>query len=300
MFEQYPKYEYTFACIQLIAFMVAMGSTSSFTEFIEVLRRPRSFLVAMAGHLLILPATAFALYHLLGLEPGIGVGLVLVSAMPGGALAKFFTHWGKGNVPLAISLSVVSTLLTLVTVPVLLELAAIDMPETFELPVLAIVNEVVLFVLVPLGVGMFIGKRFPEMQKTVARWGVRLGLVIVVVMVAGSLGAQRINAGEHGWRVPLVIIFFCVFGQQLNQIPFYLFRWERADRMAAGMEVTMRNMNLALLIYASLFARNPLGRQVLFVILFYAVTAMIAGLPLALRHRRMARRERLAEGAHRA
>ncbi len=58
----------------------------------------------------------------------------------------------------------------------------------------------------------------------------------------------------------------------------------------------MRNMNLALLLYASLFAGNPaIGQEVLFVLLFYAATAMIIGLPLALRHRRMGKRESASE-----
>src|SRR5205807_1087104 len=101
-----------------------------------------------------------------------------------------------------------------------------------------------------------------------------------------------IKPGTYGWRAPLAIIVFCVLGQQVNQAPFYLFRWPRSDRMAAGMEVTMRNMNLGLLLYASLFADNPhVGPEVLFVLLFYAATAMIVGLPLALRHRRLGKKE---------
>ena len=67
--------------------------------------------------------------------------------------------------------------------------------------------------------------------------------------------------------------------------------------MAVGIEVTMRNMNLALLINARLFpvsadtTLNDLGEGVLFVVLFYAGTAMAIGFPLSWNHRRLARRE---------
>jgi hypothetical protein len=62
--------------------------------------------------------------------------------------------------------------------------------------------------------------------------------------------------------------------------------------MAAGIEITMRNMNLALLIKANLFApTDVVGDAVLFVILFYAGAAMGVGFPLALNHNRMGRRE---------
>jgi BASS family bile acid:Na+ symporter len=76
-------------------------------------------------------------------------------------------------------------------------------------------------------------------------------------------------------------------------LPFYLLRWPRPDRMAAGIEVTMRNINLALLLASRLFPEpDALGNGVLFVSLFYAAVAMGAGLPLALNHRRLARKEK--------
>ena len=99
------------------------------------------------------------------------------------------------------------------------------------------------------------------------------------------------------WLVPLAIILFGLAGMQIAMLPFRLFRWPRADTVVAGIEVTMRNMNLALLIKAVLFPENgpeelrELGAQMMFVILFYAAAAMGEGLPLALRFRRKARRE---------
>jgi BASS family bile acid:Na+ symporter len=93
-------------------------------------------------------------------------------------------------------------------------------------------------------------------------------------------------------------------------LPFRWFRWPRPDRMAVGIEITMRNMNLALLIKASLFPTqyewidgirhplpNELGDGVLYMILFYAGAAMCIGLPLAFNHRRMARLENPAQPA---
>jgi predicted Na+-dependent transporter len=142
---------------------------------------------------------------------------------------------------------------------------------------------------------MLAARLWPAGRRGLARWCVRAGLVAIVVMVAGSLGSGRIRPGAYGFAVPCAIILFCIAGQQLNMLPFYLSRQPRGDRMAAGIEVTMRNMNLALLLGARLFpGTDPLGGGVLFVSLFYAATAMAVGLPLALNHRRLARRERLA------
>jgi bile acid:Na+ symporter, BASS family len=142
--------------------------------------------------------------------------------------------------------------------------------------------------------GLTIGRMWPAQHRLLSKICIRIGLVVVVVMVVGSIGSGRIVLSEHGLLVPLAIILFCLIGQQLNMLPFRLFAGPRADRMAVGIEITMRNMNLAILINARLFpaedaALNPLGKGALFVILFYAGAAMAIGFPLAWNHRRLAR-----------
>lgn len=293
MFEAYPEWERTLASLQLIAFMLGMGFNLAVSDFAAVLRRPRSLLIALTGQVLLLPFLAVLINHFGKLESGIAVGLILIAAMPGGTLAKMFTYLGRGNVALSITLSVVTTLLALVTVPITLNfLAAEHLPEDLVMPVGEIMMEVFLFVLLPLGSGLLLARVLVERRRTIARWCVRFGFVIVVIMVTGSLGSGRIHPTSYGLGAPVAIILFCVLSMQLNMLPFYLLPLPRADRMAAGIEVTMRNINLALLLYASLFARDEaIGPGVLFVVLFYAATAMVAGLPLALNHRRMWRRE---------
>jgi BASS family bile acid:Na+ symporter len=112
-------------------------------------------------------------------------------------------------------------------------------------------------------------------------------LVFVAVMVAGSLISGRIEPAAYGWTVPLAILIFCVGAMQLSMLPFRLFRWSKPDAVAVGIEVTMRNINLALLLKALLFpGKDAVANGVLFVVLYYGGTAMLAGLPLALRYRR--------------
>lgn len=301
MFDQYPQYEHLLAKWQLLLFMVGMGANLSPREFIEVLHKPRSLLVAATGQLLVIPLIAYGIAHLFRLEAGIAVGLILVAGMPGGTLSKVFTFVGRGNVALSITLSVVTTLAAMGTVPLMLNMLASEYIQDFEMPLEAMMRELTLFLLLPLGAGMVLTRFWPVWSPTIAKWCVRIGFVVVVVMVVGSLGSGRIKPGEHGLRVPILIIVFCLLGQQLNMIPFRVFPWPRQDRLAAGIEVTMRNMNLALLLVTILFPPEnatlaPLADGVLFVVLFYAAVAMGAGLPLALNHRRMSRRELAPQG----
>jgi BASS family bile acid:Na+ symporter len=294
MFAWYRDCESLLAQIQLVLFMLGMGANLTVGEFLHIFRRPKSFLLGAVGQILVIPFLALAVNHLFGLEGGLAVGLILVSAMPGGALSKVITYFGKGNVPLSITLSVFSTLAALVFVPLWLNLLAAEyVPPGFSVPAEKVVVDVALFLILPLAVGMFAGRRMGRYRHPFARICVRLGIAFVVVMIAGSLGSGRIKPDAHGILVPLAIIVFCVAGMQVNQVPFWLLKLPRADRMAAGIEVTMRNINLALLIHAKFFAQDEtLDGGVFFVTLFYAATALVAGLLLAGRHRLLARGER--------
>jgi bile acid:Na+ symporter, BASS family len=215
--------------------------------------------------------------------------LILVSAMPGGQMSKLFTYLARGNVALSIALTGLGTCASLFTVPILLELLAADYlrDNHFEMPALRIVQDVALYLLLPLLVGMVFARFWPGRRGQFSGACIRVGLVFVALMIAGSLLSGRIQPAAYGWKGPLAIVIFCVSAMQLSMLPFRILGWPRPDAVAVGIEATMRNINLALLLKALLFpAADALGNGVLFVVLYYGGTAMVAGLPLALRHRR--------------
>ena len=274
--------------------MLGLGATLHLRDFALIFTRPRSLLIGFFFLVLVSPFLALAINHLLGLPAGIAVGLILVSLMPGGTLSKVFTHLGHGNIALTISLTLVTTSLAIVTIPVLMRwLAQGAIPDEFTMPTVEVMIEIGVFLLLPLIVGMGVARYAPNRRFPFSRWCVRLGWVVVAVVVYFSLG--RINPGEYGMRTPIAIIAFCLLSQQLSMFLFWLRRWPRPDRLSVGIECTMRNMNLALLLKAHLFPAGGsfqhIGDGVFFVILFYSAVALFAGLPLALNHRRLWKRD---------
>lgn len=297
MFDWYPHYEYPLACTQLVCFMLGMGATLSVHDFIRILKDPKILIYGLAFQTLFVPLLAVLINHVGRLDPGIAIGLVLISLMPGGSASKVFTHLGRGNVALSIVLSAFSTIAAVVTVPLLLRVLAHEyVPEDFPMPVDRILADVLLYLLSPLLVGMGFARVAPAARKPFSRICVGIGWLFVIMMVVGSLGSGRIKLWAYGWQAPAAIIVFCLANQQLSMVPFYIFRWPRRDRVAVGIEVTMRNMNLALFLFARLFPKesdaNPqLAAGVLFAILYFAGTAMSFGIPLALNHLRMSRHD---------
>lgn len=296
MVELYRQSEYLLTQTQLVLFMLSMGANLAPRDFVEIAHRPKFLITGALCQFLFAPPLAWLILRLFGVSEGIAVGLILVSAMPGGALSKAFTYFGRGNFALSIALSAVGTLASVITVPAVLRLLAYEhIPDEFRMPIESVVQLVALYLVLPLIVGMALGRLLGARRHLFAKVCVRVGLLLIVLIVSGSLASGRIRPGEYGWRAPLAIILFCLLTMQISMLPFRLLGWSRPDCLSVGIEATMRNMNLALLLQESLFrsagSTNPIGDGVLFVVLFYAGTALVAGTTLSLNFRRMARRD---------
>lgn len=303
----YLMYEHRLAQAQLIFFMLALGVTLTLDDFKRTFREPRSLITALSGQVILSPLIAVGISKLFGLADGIALGLILISAMPGGSLAKAFVLLGRGNASLAISLTIVSTLCSIVTVPLVIELFARDcVPPGYEIPVFDIIRDVVVFMLSPLAGGMYLGSVLPQRKEIMRRRFGRIGLAVVILMVLGAMRSGRVKFFDHGWDVPLAIVLFILVVMQVNMLPFRLTRAPRGDTLTSGVETSMRNANLALLLQSSLFTAvrlrefpelKPIADDVMYALLFYAGAALVIGLPLVFNFLRMARRDERAAAA---
>lgn len=275
MFDFYIRHEYWFAAVQLVLAMLGMGATLTPADFVRVFAGPRGFVTGMALQLLLVPAVAYALILLSGGSPGLAIGLAICAAVPGGSVTNIFTYLARGNVPLSIALTGITTVLCLATTPMILELlVAPYLPVQFEMPAGRIAAEIALTLLLPLGAGMLYLRAFPASAPRLAKWCVRAALVVIALIVTGALGAGRLDVGRFGLaNVGWVLAFIALLAVVSSVVP-RLLRNPRPDVIAINIEVTVRNTNLGLLIKASLLpaavgVADPIGDQVLFTVLVY-------------------------------
>lgn len=294
LLDRYPEYESALAALQVVFVMLGMGATLSVADFVTVARRPRSLLVGCACQFLVAPVITLLALRLCRLDAGIAVGLILIAAMPGGPLANLFTFLAQGNVALSIALTGVGTLGSLLSVPILLSACVPGyVSGDFAMPAGVIVGDVAGFLVAPVAVGMMFRRFAPRWSPIASVWLVRAGLLVLVCIVVGSLGSGRISPLSHGWTAPAVIIALCLVIQNLCMAIFPPLRWPVADQTAVGVGVTIRNVNLALLLAARLFpasgsttAANAVGGGVLYVVLFWGALSLVVCTPTIFVQRR--------------
>lgn len=271
---------------QLLLAMLGMGATLTPADFAAVARERRSFLLGLALHYMYVPLLAVGFIHAFGLSKGWAVGLCIFAAVPSGALTTLLTFIGKGNVALSIALTAVTSLAALVVVPLFLSvLASSYVPADFRMPAGDIVFRILVFLLLPVAVGMSILRFRPELARPLSTWTVRAALVLLVILVTSTLGTGRIKLGEYGWGPPLMLTLLGIVLSVLTPVLCRLLGASDEDNVTLSIQVSVRNMGLGLLLFDFFFRGEPEQRQVLYTCLFFAGMGFFIGFPIALRHR---------------
>src|SRR3954451_21143339 len=148
----------------LALIMVVLGLSLRPADFRRIATRPRGVLVGLLNLFLIAPLLAFAVAELFSLEPVFAVGLVLLGTPPGGTLANLLTHLARGDTALSISMTALSSVAAVVTMPLYLALSVAHFGADVadDVNMVSIVARVLAITIVPLGIGMRIRARNPE------------------------------------------------------------------------------------------------------------------------------------------
>jgi BASS family bile acid:Na+ symporter len=287
LLEHYPHYHRLIASTQLVLAMFGMGVVTRPRAFMEIILEPKPMLVGLLYQLIGIPLITAAMVFLIDVPPEIAVGFFMVAALPGGSMSNIYTYLGKGNVALSVALTGVMTLLALVTAPLILRLLASEhLPPEIVMPVGTIMREIFVFLLLPLTLGMVLGPRWKlNVALVCSKWMVRASLVVLGILVIGSLGSGRIEIGSYGLAIPFLVFFYCLILQIIIlRGSRHVMGFSRSDSTALGIESSMKNISLGLLIAASLFnlegEKSAFGGGVLFVLLLYGgVSLGVAAVP---------------------
>lgn len=157
----------------LIVLMFLLGIDLDRTAFAGVRRQPKAVLLGMLGQLVLLPIIAFGVAWALNLPPVYFMGLVLVACCPGGSSSNVFSMLAKGDVALSVTLTALSSIITLFTLPVIMEFVTrfvSDMSEVqITLPVGKLLVQNIVLLFVPLIAGSIFRHFLPAVAARVGR-----------------------------------------------------------------------------------------------------------------------------------
>mgnify|MGYP001430833771 FL=1 len=146
------------APIVLALIMLGLGLGLSVKDFTRILRNPKDFFVGFFSQLVILPIVALGVALILNLPTALAIGLMIIAAAPGGVTSNVLTKFANGDVALSISLTAVTSLISIVSVPFIVITSANFFGETIskEISMFGIAMKMALVVTIPVIIGMII------------------------------------------------------------------------------------------------------------------------------------------------
>jgi BASS family bile acid:Na+ symporter len=232
----------------IVVVMLALGLTLTIADFKRAATLRRPLLVALICQSLVLPTLCLLIAEAFHLEPKLAVGLMLMSATPGGTMSSIVSHLVNGDLALNVTLTAVNAVLSVFTLPAILAVSITWFDGAGRLipPQPGKFIAVFGFVLIPVAIGIAIRHRFPELaqrlQKPVRILAALLFVVVVVTSIAGGRTTLWNNLG------PLMgaVVCFCVVSLTVGYLVPRWLRLAPRQAIAISLEIGMHNAALAL------------------------------------------------------
>lgn len=239
----------------LIVLMFQLGIEIDRHAFVEVARKPQAVVAGLIGQLIALPLIALALGLLFKLSPIYFMGLVLIACCPEGSSSNVFSMLAKGDVALSVTLTALSSIITLFTIPLVMEAAATvasaQMGVEIELPIGKLLVQNIVLMFFPMALGALFRKLYPKAaskaQVALKKFAFPALIILITIFFAQHFDTITANIGQLGLIVAALILLAMGTGLLLVK----LFKLREAARRTIIIEVGMQNAAQAIAVATS-------------------------------------------------
>lgn len=233
--------------------MFELGLNLKLQDFKLFKDRPKPVLAGLIGQIVVLPALAWLIGWTLKLEPIFLIGFVLIACCPGGSSSNVFSMLARGDVALSVSLTALSSIITLFTVPLILEWVTTAASSTIDvhLPVGNLVIQNIVLMLVPIIVGIAVRKKWEiaaeKIHKVLSKIAFPALIFLATVFFIKNREAIIANFGQLGISITVLILLAMASGVALA----WGMRLNTKERRTIVIEIGMQNAAQAITIASS-------------------------------------------------
>lgn len=239
----------------LTILMFDLGLTLEGKDFLLVIRRYKAVLAGMIGQLIILPLLAWGVANMLHLSPIFTIGLVLIACCPGGSSSNVFSMLAKGDVALSVSLTAISSLVTLVTVPIILQYTTSAVGEAVgvTLPVGNLLMQNLVTMLLPILLGIGVRRLWPKAAAKIEHVLSKLAFPALMLLAGIFFVQHRVTIVDNFLTLGTAVTILLLCAIAVAALLCVVFRLHRQERRTIVIEVGMQNAAQAIAIASSPF-----------------------------------------------
>ena len=242
--------------LALAFIMFTLGLGLSISDFSNVFKKPKNFLIGLISQLIFLPIVGLILVIIWPLPVEIAIGVMLIAAAPGGVTSNILTFFARGDVALSVSLTAVMSLLSAVSVPIVLAISIgligdSSLPESIFLTGIAM--SMFLIVTLPVLLGMVVRSFLNSLTLKIEKSARFISTLLFVLVLLGAILAERENVVSYFAQTGLVVLALNIL---MMLIAFYwsgLFGTGISQKKAIAIECGLQNGTLAIFVGTTVF-----------------------------------------------
>jgi bile acid:Na+ symporter, BASS family len=242
--------------------LAAVGLDLTTADFARVRRQPALVLTGLIGPLVFLPPIALCLLWMFRPASDVAAGMLLVAVCPIGGISNTYSYLARASTALSVTLTGLSCLLAGVTMPILGRALELVLAQHMELavPIPQLVGQLFLMLTVPVGLGMWVRRRWTDratLYQPVMQRLAFLGVGIVLLLIVLD-DPQAFLAGLFS-TVPLAAVFVAC-SAAAGWATAAAVTSDRRDRFTLAAEFGTRNLGVAMAIAVTLLGRVEFAR----------------------------------------
>lgn len=279
-----------FLPLALAVIMFSLGLGLTVADFVRVVTQPRAYALGAVSQLVVIPLVAYALAVAFRLSPELAVGMMILSLSPGGVTSNLLTKLAKGDVALAVSLTGTTSLIAVVTMPLLAAFFA-DHFMGADAPPINITSlgfTMFLITALPVLLGLLLRRYATDLAVAIEKPLEKVAVALFVVVVLGALASNwRLfvdNLLVLGPSLVLLNIILLGFGLAAGK----LFGLKGAEATAISIETGVHNATVGITV-GTLIAEAASGLPPFSLPSgVYGITMYLVTIPFVLWRRRVA------------
>ncbi|NEP18589.1 MAG: bile acid:sodium symporter family protein [Leptolyngbya sp. SIO4C1] len=250
-----------FLPLALFVIMLGMGLGLTLNDFKRIVVAPKPVLFGLAAQLVGIPLVGFLLVSIFPLSPELAIGVMVLAACPGGPTSNLVTYLAKGNVALSITLTAMSSLITILTIPLVVNLSMQRFAGesiALRLPFLPTVLQIAVITFIPVAIGMALHSYAPRFAARVEKGVKWLSIFFLALIIFGLLLKERANVVGFFLQVGWVTLALNLLTMALGYGLATLTGLGRPSVVAITNEVGIQNGTLAIAVAsAPTLLNNP-------------------------------------------
>ena len=245
-----------FAPIALALIMLGLGLGLTLVDFKKILQTPRIFFLGIFSQIILLPIIAFILILLIKVPLGIALGVMIIAAAPGGVTSNVMTKFANGDVALSISLTAVTSLISIVSVPIIVFTSAnllglSDLQK--EITITSIALKMAGVVTLPVIIGMFIRRYAENLISSNLKFIERITGLLFLIVFAAIWIEEKNNILSYLSQAGIIVLALNILMMTVAYYLAKIFASNIKQRKCIALECGLQNGTLAVFVATQIF-----------------------------------------------